>query len=746
MKKLIMKYITVICFLFLTPFYSFADTHTASSCSYENVNTKLGEAEDGDTVVVPKGDCTWDFPLVVTKLITLQGAGSANTIITSNLSSTSLGLVEFTPGHAVSGTGGNPSFRLTGFTLDGANKSMPLRLVGSPGGSYAVEDVRIDHNVLTGMDGSSPICITVIGIMWGVVDNNTTYGRVSVESGGNHAAWDSSPYDVGTADNLYFEDNIMTHVGNNFFTSGHGSRYAARYNKMTNTTKQSNVFDVHGNMTGLTPGNKIFEAYGNYADNGGFGGRYTYIYNGKNMVFFNKAADSGSSVTLDVLETDNDGLYYYQTNCTASDAVLTCATTRFPSTYENAKVRIYYSDLTWEDRTIISRESGYVATLDQAPAKTVDSTTVVYTYFFQGTYAEKIQHVNNSYFFNNRMGDDSIIPIDLTQDTFINADSPFTDLPNTTPVVAENSQFWQQRSAAYNGTVTAGCMYRDSSGDLVDNCGTTSGIGCGALGSRPESCVEGSAYWATAQSNCPDLTGYVGDSTMRTSGIATKIEGTLYICGASNWTDATTYTPYDYPHPLRDDAGTDETAPTLVAAIANGTSLTMTFSETVSIGAGGNGGFTMTPSGGAATLAYASGTGTTTLVYTINRTLVQGETITNLAYVQPTNGIQDAIGNDLLSFDSVTVTNQTESTPPEYTLTVTKTGTGCVITSTPSGVNCGATCELAFTTGTAVTLSGYLYNGWASISYGGACNGSGQVTMSEARECTVTCTPIRSWP
>lgn len=744
MKKLIL----ILIFL-LIAIPGYADIFTASSCEYIDVNTKITEAADGDTVVVPANNgntCIWPSPLIITKLITLQGQGAANTVITSNLSSTTSGLIEFAPGKAVSGTEGKPSFRLTGFTLDGANKSMPLRLVGSPGGTYTVKDVRIDHNTLIGMDGTNPIWVTVIGIMWGVLDNNTVYGRASVESGGNHAAWDSSSYDVGTADNLYFEDNIATHVGNNFFTSGHGSRYAARYNKMTNTTKQGNVFDVHGNMQGLTPGNKIFEAYGNYYDNGGFGGRYTYIYNGKNMVFFNKSVDSASSVTFDVLETDNDGLYYFRPDCTASGATLTCGTTRFPAAYTDAQVRIYYSDLTWEDRAISSRTSSTVAVLDQAPAKTVDSTTVVYTYFFQGTYAEKVQHVNNSYFFNNRKGDGNLIPIDLTQDSFINVDSPYIDLPNASPVLEENREFWQQRSSAYNGTVTTGCMYRDSSDDLVDDCGTTSGIGCGTLANRPESCVEGSAYWATAQSNCTDLTGYVGDSTMRTSGIATKIEGTLYICGASNWTDATTYAPYDYPHPLRDDAGTDETAPTLVAAIANGTSLTMTFSEAVSIGAGGNGGFTMTPSGGAATLSYASGSGSTTLVYTINRTLVQGETITDLAYTQPTNGVEDAAGNDLATFNSVTVTNHTESTPPEYTLTVTKTGTGCVITSSPSGVNCGATCERAFTTGTAVTLSGYLYNGWASISYGGACNGSGQVTMSEARECTVTCTPIRLWP
>ena len=74
----------------------------------------------------------------------------------------------------------------------------------------------------------------------------------------------------------------------------------------------------------------------------------------------------------------------------------------------------------------------------------------------------------------------------------------------------------------------------------------TTGIGCGTLASRPETCTAGVGYWATDQS-CTDMTDMVGINP------ETPISGTLYKCTATNtWTSY--YTPYEYPHPLRTEA------------------------------------------------------------------------------------------------------------------------------------------------------------------------------------------------
>jgi hypothetical protein len=113
----------------------------------------------------------------------------------------------------------------------------------------------------------------------------------------------------------------------------------------------------------------------------------------------------------------------------------------------------------------------------------------------------------------------------------------------------------------------------------------------------------------------------------------------------------------------------DTTPPTLTSATiaSNGTTFTMTFSETVAFGAGGNGGFVPTLSAGAPTLSYSSGTGSATLIYTLSATVNSGVTGT-LAYTQPTNGVQDdPAGNDLATFSGTAITNNSSQGGTAFT-------------------------------------------------------------------------------
>jgi hypothetical protein len=139
----------------------------------------------------------------------------------------------------------------------------------------------------------------------------------------------------------------------------------------------------------------------------------------------------------------------------------------------------------------------------------------------------------------------------------------------------------------------------------------------------------------------------------------------------------------------------DTDAPTLVSATipAAGTSISIAFNESVSVGAGGNGGFVLDTSGAAVTLTYSSGAGTSTLVYTLNRTVVSGETILDFDYTQPGNGVEDAAGNDLASFSNqqALVTNNStqvggDVTAPNLSSPTavggTTTGTGTLTVST----------------------------------------------------------------
>ncbi|MFO0677543.1 MAG: Ig-like domain-containing protein [Polyangiaceae bacterium] len=84
--------------------------------------------------------------------------------------------------------------------------------------------------------------------------------------------------------------------------------------------------------------------------------------------------------------------------------------------------------------------------------------------------------------------------------------------------------------------------------------------------------------------------------------------------------------------------------------------------------------------------------------------------------------------------------------PGQSLLTVGTTGMGTV-TSSPSGITCGATCQAAFATGTEVTLTAKPVDGWQFSNWGGDCtaqdnapDGSGvaKVVLSQTRACTAT--------
>jgi subtilase family serine protease len=78
------------------------------------------------------------------------------------------------------------------------------------------------------------------------------------------------------------------------------------------------------------------------------------------------------------------------------------------------------------------------------------------------------------------------------------------------------------------------------------------------------------------------------------------------------------------------------------------------------------------------------------------------------------------------------VTNWNSVSSP-YTLTVSVTGgPGGKVRSSPSGIDCGATCSASFPAGTQVTLTASPATAWGLAGWGGACGGIGgcSVTMN----------------
>src|SRR5207253_1584706 len=80
-----------------------------------------------------------------------------------------------------------------------------------------------------------------------------------------------------------------------------------------------------------------------------------------------------------------------------------------------------------------------------------------------------------------------------------------------------------------------------------------------------------------------------------------------------------------------------------------------------------------------------------------------------------------------------------------YTLGVSVTGgTGGKVTSSPAGIDCGATCSASFNSGTPVTLTATPISGWMFQGWGGACSGTGScsLTMTSNQSVSAAFVPI----
>ncbi|OGR12630.1 MAG: hypothetical protein A2341_20355 [Deltaproteobacteria bacterium RIFOXYB12_FULL_58_9] len=81
-----------------------------------------------------------------------------------------------------------------------------------------------------------------------------------------------------------------------------------------------------------------------------------------------------------------------------------------------------------------------------------------------------------------------------------------------------------------------------------------------------------------------------------------------------------------------------------------------------------------------------------------------------------------------------------------YTLTVTKSGTGTVISTSHAGISCGSDCDEAYDYGTSVTLSAqpganHVFSAWS----GGGCSGTGTCVVSLVTATMVSATFVPSY-
>jgi len=220
----------------------------ARSPALVDVETAIGLAKDGDTVIVPAGTANWASQLIITKGITFQGqttitgAGTSTPIATDktiikNDVTSKPNMINVTITAA-------QSFRLTGFTLRAnLSKGTQVNLGGS--GSASVTNMRVDNCHFVGFTDRG---IWTGGWVYGVADHNymqpSGNGQCFFINTGSyggkllgHGAWADYPW-FGTNKFFFIEDNTM--VGNGIVTTSgaidaeNGGRYVVRHNYFIN--------------------------------------------------------------------------------------------------------------------------------------------------------------------------------------------------------------------------------------------------------------------------------------------------------------------------------------------------------------------------------------------------------------------------------------------------------------------------------------------------------------------------------
>lgn len=113
-----------------------------------------------------------------------------------------------------------------------------------------------------------------------------------------------------------------------------------------------------------------------------------------------------------------------------------------------------------------------------------------------------------------------------------------------------------------------------------------------------------------------------------------------------------------------------------------------------------------------------------------------GSLLPNVTYIATiTTAVRDSAGNAMAANEIWTFTTAAGSR-----LTVTKTGTGeGTVTSSPAGIDCGATCSATYSGGSQVTLTAApegssRFSGWS----GGGCSGTGGCTVTLNEDTPVT--------
>jgi hypothetical protein len=292
------KYFVFFILFMLLPIASLADTHRAASASYADVSAAVAAASSADTVEVPPGSVTWSNTLTIKRGIILQGAGINQTTIAGPRT-----LVVIEPDATAKAN--HETFVVKGFTFDGNNATSEnlgySGLIFPSNNSVSYVNIAIINNKFMRTTGTG---VWARGTFHGVVASNQfdmvsmpirAFGASDSDTDGG-PSWSAFAQQYGVAQNLYFEDNVMSWSSTaldrtcGWTETGMGGRIVIRYNTWNETNcNPEEYWDVHGLQNGGSSySSMVGEYYGNKIINDpGTSYRWMYARGGWTMMFNN---------------------------------------------------------------------------------------------------------------------------------------------------------------------------------------------------------------------------------------------------------------------------------------------------------------------------------------------------------------------------------------------------------------------------------------------------------------------------
>ncbi len=668
------------------------NTYTTDGAYYQ-VTSALSAAVStpGATVTIPAGTYTYFVgggTITIPAGITLSGASKATTTI--NMSA------EAVFGYNVGSITLNEGSVLSNITINGPDATQVIPIITSYGaGTWRVTNV--DYNEYPGRSmyfikmqqapsGLMDHCVIVAG----------SGNSESIFSIGPTNAWQVAS-GIGDANAVYVENCTISGSGQGYVNDANdNSKVVYRFNTIAGGMK----IDGHGRASNSARGVRRMEIYcNNWTYNTIGGWSAIEARGGKNMIFNNTAVIAGQGAAFYLSDYGYLGMfsgfqYRYQTpqNYPLSDQIgvgldtLVNATTiglgdyvqiaelgttvftNFGATlgtvgewffatgtptgsgkvYQNAPSDPSYvwgnlkNGSAWA-RTGRSLASSPIYTTNTA-GYSIGATSVTLGVLESNLYANNAISFGGTgrYLITNSQlaGTNKAVTFTpaLTANIPASAVSCTVD-PNTL------YQYQQASSSATFGELDIIQSNRDFFADAGFD--TNTGVVVGLAANKGSAVGKtGQGYWATDEGSWNTENGTPGTPGYQ------KGQGQLYVSNGTTW--VLTYTPYTYPYG-------DSPPPTPIfssATVASaGTTLAVTFSIAVSIGAGGSGGVVLSATGGAVTWTLPTGQGTTSLTGTLSRTIVAGEVVT-IAYTQPGNGIESTDdGVDVATFGAQAVTN-----------------------------------------------------------------------------------------